>query len=138
MTPRAPSPKVAAFRALHESGCFALPNPWDVGSAVLLQHLGFKSLATTSAGMAFSRGLPDSARAVTRDAMLAHITEMVAATPLPTNADFQAGYADDPEGVAANVALCVGAGVAGLSIEDLRWPSPLGQPASPRGRPTRG
>ena len=109
---------VATFRALHESGCFVLPNPWDVGSAVYLQQLGFKALATTSAGFAFTQGLPDSVSAVLRDLMLAHIREIAAATPLPLNADFQTGYADEPEAVAANVGLCIGTGVAGLSIED--------------------
>src|SRR5262249_39458347 len=79
---------------------------------------GSKALATTSAGMAFARGLPDDVGAVERDVVLAHVREVVAATPLPVNADFQAGYAHDPEGVAANVALCVATGVAGLSIED--------------------
>ncbi len=109
---------VATFRTLHESGCFVLPNPWDVGSAVYLQQLGFKALATTSAGFAFTQGLPDSVSAVPRNLMLAHIREVVAATPLPVNADFQTGYADEPEGVAANVWLCIATGVAGLSIED--------------------
>jgi 2-methylisocitrate lyase-like PEP mutase family enzyme len=106
------------FRALHASGCFVLPNPWDVGTAVYLEHLGFKAVATTSAGFAFTRGLPDGVSAVPRDAMLAHIHEVVEATSLPVNADFQTGYADDPEGVAANVTLCIATGVAGLSIED--------------------
>jgi 2-methylisocitrate lyase-like PEP mutase family enzyme len=109
---------IAEFRALHEHGCFVLPNPWDVGSAIYLQHLGFKALATSSAGFAFTRGLSDSVAAVPRDMMLGHISEVVAATPLPVNADFQTGYADEPEGVAANVALCIATGVAGLSIED--------------------
>lgn len=109
---------IARFRELHASGCFVLPNPWDVGTAVYLQHLGFQALATTSAGFAFSRGLPDSVLAVPRDLMLEHIREVVAATALPVNADFQTGYAHEPEGVAANVALCVATGVAGLSIED--------------------
>jgi 2-methylisocitrate lyase-like PEP mutase family enzyme len=104
------------FRALHESGCFVLPNPWDAGTAIYLQQFGFEALATTSAGFAFSRGLPDSG--VSRGLMLAHISEIVEATPLPVNADFQTGYADEPEGVATNVALCVATGVAGLSIED--------------------
>src|SRR2546425_294130 len=107
---------VAKFRALHESGCFVLPNPWDVGTAIYLQQLGFKALATTSAGFAFARGLPDGA--VSRDEMLAHIREIVEATPLPVNADFLAGYADRPEDVAANVKLCITTGIAGLSIED--------------------
>src|SRR4051812_34701304 len=96
------SPAVAAFRALHGSGCFVLPNPWDVGTARYLQRLGFKALATTSAGVAFARGLPDDVWAVPLEAMLTHIREVVAATPLPVNADFQSGYAHDPEGVAAN------------------------------------
>ena len=110
--------KIARFRALHESGCFVLPNPWDVGSAIYLQHLGFKALATTSAGFAFSRGLADNVAAITCDTMLAHVRELVGATSLPVNADFQNGYADSPEDVAANVGLCVATGVAGLSIED--------------------
>jgi 2-methylisocitrate lyase-like PEP mutase family enzyme len=109
---------IAGFRALHAEGCFVLPNPWDVGSAVYLRQLGFEALATTSAGFAFSRGLPDSVSAIPRDVMLAHIRELVEATSLPVNADFQNGYADEPEGVAANVALCIETGVAGLSIED--------------------
>jgi 2-methylisocitrate lyase-like PEP mutase family enzyme len=103
---------------MHESGCFILPNPWDVGTAVYLRHLGFEALATTSAGVAFSRGMPDATPALPLDDMLAHIREIVAATPLPVNADFQSGYADEPEGVSVNVALCIATGVAGLSIED--------------------
>ena len=121
-----PSSPVARFRALHESGCFVLPNPWDAGTAVYLQHLGFEALATTSAGFAFSRGLPDSVSAVSRGMMLVHISEVVEATPLPVNADFQTGYADEPEGIATNVALCIATGVAGLSIEDA-----TGDSASP-------
>lgn len=108
----------AAFRKLHEKGCFVIPNPWDVGTARYLRHLGFQALATTSSGFAFSRGLPDSSVAVPRDLVLGHLAEMVAATPLPVNADFQAGYAGGPEGVGESVTLCVGTGVAGLSIED--------------------
>src|SRR3954454_5220725 len=104
-----------AFRTLHECGCFVLPNPWDIGTAIYLERLGFKALATTSAGFAFSRGKPDGG--VPRDDMLAHIREIVNATALPLNADFHAGYADDPDPVAANVRLCVETGVAGLSIE---------------------
>ena len=110
------SSAVATFRALHESGCFVLPNPWDIGTAIYLERLGFKALATTSAGFAFSRGKPDGG--VPRDEMLAHIREIVEAMSLPVNADFHAGYADEPEDVAANVQLCVETGVAGLSIED--------------------
>jgi 2-methylisocitrate lyase-like PEP mutase family enzyme len=108
--------KRRAFRDLHKSGCFAIPNPWDIGSARYLQHLRFKAVATSSAGFAFSRGLPDNA--VGRDMMLAHIREIVAATDVPVNADFENGYADEPEKLAANVRLCVETGVAGLSIED--------------------
>ncbi|HMF46968.1 MAG TPA: isocitrate lyase/phosphoenolpyruvate mutase family protein [Candidatus Udaeobacter sp.] len=104
------------FRSLHESGCFVLPNPWDIGTAIYLERLGFKALATTSAGFAFSRSKPDGG--VLRDEMLAHIEEIVKATSLPVNADFLAGYADKPEDVAANVQCCVETGVAGLSIED--------------------
>jgi 2-methylisocitrate lyase-like PEP mutase family enzyme len=106
----------AKFRKMHESGCFVLPNPWDIGTAIYLENLGFEALATTSAGFAFSRGRPDGG--VPRDEMLAHIREIVEATTLPVNADFLNGYADEPEGIAANVRLCVGTGVAGLSIED--------------------
>jgi 2-methylisocitrate lyase-like PEP mutase family enzyme len=112
------SSAVARFRDLHASGCFVLPNPWDPGTAVYLQDLGFAALSTTSAGFAFSRGLPDSVSAVSRGMMLAHISDIVEATSLPVNADFQTGYADEPDGVAENVALCVATGVAGLSIED--------------------
>src|SRR5438445_12586563 len=91
------------FRALHESGCFVLPNPWDIGTAKYLERLGFKALATTSAGFAFSRGKPDGA--VLRDEMLAHIRNIVQATSLPVNADFQTGYADETAEVARNVEL---------------------------------
>jgi 2-methylisocitrate lyase-like PEP mutase family enzyme len=107
---------VDKFRALHESGCFVLPNPWDKGTAIYLYRLGFKALATTSAGFAFARAKADGE--VPRDKMLAHICEIVKATPLAVNADFLNGYADEPEGVAENVKLCIDSGVAGLSIED--------------------
>src|SRR5215470_1379477 len=107
---------VARFRSLHESGCFVLPNPWDIGTAIYLERLGFKALATTSAGFAFSRGKYDGG--VSRDEMLAHIREIVEATSLPVNADFHGGYADEPQAVAANVQRCIETGVAGLSIED--------------------
>jgi 2-methylisocitrate lyase-like PEP mutase family enzyme len=120
------SSAVTAFRALHESGCFVLPNPWDVGSAIYLQRLGFKALATTSAGFAFTRGLPDAVWAIPRDGMLAHVRDLVSATPLPVNADYQSGFADEPEGVAENVKLCVETGAAGLSIEDA-----TGNPQAP-------
>jgi len=106
------------FRRLHEGGCFVIPNPWDIGTARYLRHLGFQALATTSSGFAFTQGLPDTDWAVPRDAMLAHIAEIVAATDLPVNADFESGYAHDPEGLSENVRLCVETGVAGLSIED--------------------
>ena len=112
----------ARFRKLHESGCFVIPNPWDVGSARYLRQLGFQALATTSSGFSFSRGEPDADWAVPRDVMLAHITEMVGATELPVNADFRSGYAREPEAVAENVRLCVETGVAGLSIEDATEP----------------
>jgi 2-methylisocitrate lyase-like PEP mutase family enzyme len=107
-----------AFARLHESGCFVIPNPWDVGSARYLRHLGFRALATTSAGFQFSRGQADTVWGMPRDAVLAHVADIVAATDLPVSADFQSGYAHGPEGVAANVGLCIDAGVAGLSIED--------------------
>jgi 2-methylisocitrate lyase-like PEP mutase family enzyme len=108
--------KRTRFRKLHEQDCFALPNPWDIGSAKYLEHLGFKAIATTSAGFAFSRGLADGT--IGSDLMLAHIREIVEATDLPVNADFENGYADDPDGVAENVRRCLETGVAGLSIED--------------------
>lgn len=111
------SERRAAFRQLHEAGCFVIPNPWDIGSARLLAGLDFKALATTSGGFAFSRGLPDGA--VSRDAMLAHIGDIVGATELPVNADFGNAFADDAEGVATNVSLCADTGVAGLSVEDM-------------------
>jgi len=112
------SSAIEKFRALHIEGCFVLPNPWDAGTALYLEHLGFEAVATTSAGFAFSKALPDSVAAVPRDIALAHFREIVDATTLPVNADFQNGYADEPEGVAANVELCIATGVAGLSIED--------------------
>ena len=108
--------KRATFRQLHAAGCFVIPNPWDVGTARYLQGLGFKALASTSAGFAFTQGLPDGG--VPRDMMLAHLRELCAATDLPVNADFEGGYADAPEGVAESVRLCIETGVAGLSIED--------------------
>lgn len=108
----------AEFRKLHESGCFAIPNPWDIGTARFLRSLGFKALATTSSGLAFSYGLPDAEWAIPRDLALKHIADIAANAGVPVNADFESGYAHDPAGVAANVALCVGTGVSGLSIED--------------------
>src|SRR6202047_383823 len=116
----APRPSVAdkrhAFRKLHESGCFVIPNPWDVGSARYLQGLGFKALATTSAGFAFSKGFSDGQ--FSRDLALAHCRELAEATDVPLNVDYEGGYADDPDGVAESVRLCVETGIAGLSIED--------------------
>jgi 2-methylisocitrate lyase-like PEP mutase family enzyme len=108
--------KRRTFRALHEQGCFVIPNPWDIGTARYLQHLGFKALASTSAGFAFAQGLADNA--VSRDMVLAHLRELVAATDVPVNADFEGGFADAPAGVAESVTLAVATGVAGLSIED--------------------
>jgi len=114
------SPDIAdkrrAFAALHQSGCFVIPNPWDAGSARYLQSLGFQALATTSAGFAWSHARPDNG--ITRDMALAHLHEMVAAVDLPINADFENGFAPDAAGVAENVRLAVATGVAGLSIED--------------------
>jgi 2-methylisocitrate lyase-like PEP mutase family enzyme len=106
----------AAFRSLHEEGCFTLPNPWDAGSAVRLKKLGFKALASTSAGAAWALGQSDGG--LSRDQVLDHLRMLCAATDLPVNADFEAGFADSPEGVAESVTLAVETGVAGLSIED--------------------
>jgi 2-methylisocitrate lyase-like PEP mutase family enzyme len=111
-----PTEKRKIFRALHQSGCFVIPNPWNVGSARYLEGLGFKALATTSSGYAHAQGLADGD--VTRDMVLAHCRELAATTDIPLNADFEDGYADNPEGVAESVRLCVDTGVAGLSIED--------------------
>ena len=108
----------ATFRALHESGCFVMPNPWDAGTARALASFGFSALASTSAGFGFSRGLPDTPTALAVDDVLAHVADLVGATDLPVNADFQAGYGADAEEVAANVTRCIATGVAGLSIED--------------------
>ena len=116
----------ATFRSLHEHGCFVIPNPWDIGSALMLKHLGFKALATTSSGLSFSRGLPDAEWAVPLTMALPHIAEIVRATDLPVNADFESGYAHDPETVAKNALACAETGVAGLSIEDN-----AGDPAKP-------
>jgi 2-methylisocitrate lyase-like PEP mutase family enzyme len=110
------SERRANFRKLHETGCFLIPNSWDVGSARYLQHLGFKAIATTSAGFAFSRGLPDNT--VPRDVVLAHIREVVEAVDLPVNADFENGFAHSPDEVSENVRLAVETGLCGLSIED--------------------
>jgi 2-methylisocitrate lyase-like PEP mutase family enzyme len=112
-----PSDKRRAFRKLHESGCFVIPNPWNVGTARYLQGLGFKALASTSSGYAHAQGLADGD--VTRDQVLAYYREIAAATDVPVTADFEGGFADDPDTVAANVRLCVETGVAGVSIEDF-------------------
>jgi len=114
------------FRALHEQGCFVIPNPWDVGSARYLQYLGFPAVATTSAGFAFSQGLPDSDVAVSRERTLRNIAEITAAVDVPVNADFSSGYGTTLDDVADSVARCVATGVAGLSIEDA-----TGDPATP-------
>jgi 2-methylisocitrate lyase-like PEP mutase family enzyme len=108
--------KRRTFRTLHESGCFVIPNPWNVGSARYLQSLGFKALATTSSGHAHSMGYADGDQSC--DEVLAHFAELAAATDVPLNADFENGFADDPDGVARNVTRCIATGVAGLSIED--------------------
>jgi 2-methylisocitrate lyase-like PEP mutase family enzyme len=111
-----PADKRRTFRALHQSGCFVIPNPWNIGSARYLQGLGFKALATTSSGFAHAQGYADGEQSC--DEVLAHFCEIAAATDVPVNADFEGGYADDPDGVAANVTRCIATGVAGLSIED--------------------
>ena len=108
--------KRRAFHKLHETGCFVIPNPWDVGSARFLQGLGFKALATTSSGFAWSHGHRDGG--MSRDRVLDHLTEMVEATDLPINADFENGFAPDAAGVSEGVRLAAQSGVAGLSIED--------------------
>jgi 2-methylisocitrate lyase-like PEP mutase family enzyme len=108
--------KRKTFRKLHESGCFVIPNPWNVGTARYLQGLGFKALATTSAGHAHALGYPDGAQNL--DVVLAHYWELVQATDVPLNADFENAFADDPDGVAVNVTRCIASGVAGLSVED--------------------
>ncbi len=108
--------KRADFRALHQQGCFVIPNPWDTGSARFLEGLGFKALATTSSGFAWSQGQADGA--MSREHILAHLRELVEATELPVNADFENGFAADVKGVAESVSLAIEMGVAGLSIED--------------------
>ena len=108
--------KRAVFRRLHQDGCFVIPNPWDVGSAVMLQSLGFKALASTSAGMAWTLGRPDNG--VRREDVLVHLAALVEAVDVPVNADYENAFADDPEGVAASVGLAAGTGIAGLSVED--------------------
>jgi methylisocitrate lyase len=116
--------RVAVFRELHAAGCFVMPNPWDEGSARLLAQLGFRALATTSAGFAWSRGRPDNG--VSLDAVLAHLRLITRCVGLPINADFEGAFATDPEGVAANVTLAAATGIAGLSVEDS-----TGDPSAP-------
>lgn len=121
---RAPDARVVTFRALHAAGCFVMPNPWDVGSARALEQLGFKALATTSAGFAWTLGRPDTK--ATLDEVLTHLRAVASAVAVPVNADFEGGYAVEPRHVADNVTLAVATGVAGLSIEDS-----TGNPAHP-------
>ena len=116
--------RITMFRRLHESGCFVMPNPWDAGTARALEHLGFPALATTSAGFAWTLGRPDNG--ATLEQALAHLRQIAAAVVVPINADFEGGYARDPEGVAAHVTAAVATGIAGLSIEDSS-----GDPADP-------
>lgn len=118
MTTSVPSiaDKRQAFHRLHEAGCFLMPNPWDIGSARMLQGMGFAALASTSSGFAWSRGRPDNG--ISREMALAHLADLVAATDVPINADFESGFAADPAGVGESVRLAVETGVAGLSIED--------------------
>ena len=110
--------KRKAFRELHKTGCFVIPNPWDAGSARILQHMGFKALASTSAGFAWSIGKPD--HLITLDEILYHLTKLCAASDLPVNADFESGFAMRPEDIARNVTAAIKTGVAGLSIEDTK------------------
>jgi len=116
MSPPPSADRQRVFRRLHESGCFVIPNPWDVGSARLLEQLGFSALATTSAGFAWSLGRPDNH--VTLEQTLAHLRSVSGAVAIPVNADFEGGYAVEPEDVAANVSAATRTGIAGLSIED--------------------
>jgi 2-methylisocitrate lyase-like PEP mutase family enzyme len=109
-------PRAARFHQLHQSGCFVIPNPWDVGSARALAALGFTALATTSAGCAWAAGEPD--HGVTLTSLLDHLRIIAGSVDLPVTADFENGLADDPAGVAANVTAAIGTGIAGLSIED--------------------
>ena len=118
--------RVAAFRALHSAGCFVLPNPWDAGSARFLASIGYPALATSSAGLAFSLGRPDTPTALSREEVLQNVRDVVEATDLPVNADLQSGYGATPAEVADSVRLCVEAGAAGLSIEDA-----TGDPRAP-------
>lgn len=121
---RSVADKRRQFRELHRSGCFVIPNPWDAGSARYLESIGFKALATTSSGFAWSQGMPDYG--ISRETALAHFAAMAEATDLPLNADFQNGFAHDPRGVAESIGLALQTGVAGISIEDS-----TGDPAKP-------
>jgi 2-methylisocitrate lyase-like PEP mutase family enzyme len=126
--------KRRAFRALHERGCFVIPNPWDVGSALYLQSLGFKALASTSSGFAWSQGRPDNA--MPRERVLAHLATLASALDVPLNADFENGFAADTAGVRESVRLAVETGIAGVSIEDSIGPQlaashPAGAAAPP-------
>ncbi|MEO5743667.1 MAG: isocitrate lyase/phosphoenolpyruvate mutase family protein, partial [Terracoccus sp.] len=111
-----PTDRFNTFRALHEAGIFVMPNPWDIGSARLLAGLGFKALATTSAGFAWTLGKTDNG--VTLDEALEHLRAVAASVDVPVNADFEGGFTIEPDGVAANVARASETGIAGLSIED--------------------
>jgi len=115
-TSLATGPRIAEFRRLHQTGCFVMPNPWDIGSARMLVGLGFPAIATTSAGMAWSLGRRDNDISV--DVALAHLRTIAGCVDVPVNADFEDGFAPDPDGVAANVATAAATGVAGVSIED--------------------
>jgi 2-methylisocitrate lyase-like PEP mutase family enzyme len=108
--------KRAAFKRLHQSGCFVLPNPWDIGSASLFEHLGFEALASTSAGFAWTQGKADYA--VERVVILRHLGALANATNLPVNADFESGFGESPWAVTESVSMAIVSGVAGLSIED--------------------
>jgi 2-methylisocitrate lyase-like PEP mutase family enzyme len=125
--------RTADFHKLHESSCFVIPNPWDVGSARYLEHLGFKALASTSAGFAWSQGRPDNR--VSLESLLAHLKSLASAVSIPVAADFEDGLAADPEGVARNVILAVQTGIAGLSIEDSTRDSPEPTASGPHGKP---
>lgn len=115
--------KRAAFRVLHEQGCFVLPNPWDAGSARLMQHAGFAAVASTSSGFAWSSGRPDYAS--TCDRVVNHLAMLCDAVDVPVNADFESGFASEPGGLATNVARAIATGIAGLSIEDRDIQNPL-------------
>ena len=133
-----PGERVAAFRKLHETGSFVMPNPWNEGSARLLAQLGFRALATTSSGFAWSKGRPDGGVPV--ETVLEHLWMMAHSVDLPINADFESGFATTPEGVALNVTLAARTGIAGLSIEDSTGDPAVPSPGGPLllRRPRRG